>query len=66
MVDGPTFCFFKSLDNNMVTTLGIDVYLYSYERIQCIFGSKLKKTLVLSFGPKMAFVGPTRKPAHEL
>ena len=28
MVGGPTFCFFKSLDNNMVYSLGIDVYVY--------------------------------------
>ena len=27
---GPTFWFFKSLDNNMVYTLGIYVYIYNY------------------------------------
>ena len=34
VVDGPTICFFKSLDNNMVNTLGIDVYLNIQKSVQ--------------------------------
>ena len=31
-VVGPTFCFFKSLDNNMVYSLGLDVYVHKRNR----------------------------------
>ena len=45
----PTFWFFKSLDNNMVYTLGIYVYIYNYSdkcrKNCCVFNFfiKLKK-----------------------
>ena len=46
MIDGGwrTFLFFKSLDNNMVYSLGIDVYVYKRNRCTT------KDLWVLKFG----------------
>ena len=55
---GLTFWFFKSLENNMVYTLGIDVYVYKRNRCRTKVLWVLKFSEVL--GPEFFFQNHSR------